>query len=105
MAELERAYAGGQAELNTLLDEYRRLVQMRREFLDSVQNYGHGIAAYALAVASPGLSPDRLVGMLITTAPADHSVLATRRSSSSGIQRVSGQDELPPPRRSIFPGQ
>jgi hypothetical protein len=91
LTELQRAYAPGQVDVNTILDAHRRLVQQRRDFLGSVQRYNETIANYALAVATPGLDLDRLVGMLIAVPPTDQSVLAARRSSA-GIRRASGEE-------------
>jgi hypothetical protein len=101
LSELERAYAGGQVDLNTVLETFRRLGQQRRDFLDSVRGYNEAIANYALSIAAPALTHDRIVAMLIATAPTDQSVLAARRTSS-GIQRVSGQGELTPPEGTGF---
>jgi hypothetical protein len=60
-----------------------------------VRNYNEQISRYALAVAGPNVSLDRLVSMLIEAPEMERSVLASKRTN--GIQRVSSDDALPNP--------
>jgi hypothetical protein len=99
LAEYDAAYQAGQVELATLLEFSASLRQARGHFLGAVRDYNEAIAVYALSVASPGgLTPERLVGMLVERPPTDHSVLTSRRDS--GVRQVSNDQPtlVPVPR-------
>ena len=59
------AYRAGQADLAAVLSALRAWGAERRAFFDAVARYNHDIAEYALTVAGPDLSGERLVSMLI----------------------------------------
>jgi hypothetical protein len=62
----------------------------RRKFLTAVRDYNETIAHYAVAVGgSGGVTPDRLVSMLVEQPLAGRSVLKSKRDSA--VQRVSGE--------------
>ncbi len=91
--ELQQGYNTGQVPLDSLLQQFEQLRQQRRSFLDAVLEYNESIADYALAVASPNLPVDRVVGMLIEVPDGQRSVLASRREQGS-IRRVSNEAEI-----------
>jgi hypothetical protein len=80
--------------LATVLETHDAWRLQRRAFLASVEDYNQQIARYALAVASPALSSDRVVGMLIETPSRDRSVLV-RQDADTGIRRVSNEEPIP----------
>jgi hypothetical protein len=90
LRELQRGYMAGQIPLSGVLDGFEQLRRQRREFLASVLEYNESIAEYALAVASPNLPVDRVVGMLIEVPDGQRSVLATRRDQGT-IRRVTNE--------------
>ena len=55
----------GQADLQSLLANHGELSRQRRAFLAAVRDYNLDIGEYALTVADPSVTNDRLVGMLI----------------------------------------
>lgn len=88
--ELQRGYMAGQISLSGVLDSFEQLRRQRRAFLTSVLEYNESIAEYALAVASPNLPVDRVVGMLIEVPDGQRSVLASRRDQGT-IRRVTNE--------------
>lgn len=61
----EDSRAKGQTDLQTLLNCHADLARQRRAFLATVRDYNLDIGEYALAVADPGITTERLVAMLI----------------------------------------
>jgi hypothetical protein len=55
----------GQADLQTVLNCHADLSRQRRAFLATVRDYNLDIGDYALAVADPGTTTERLVAMMI----------------------------------------
>ncbi len=90
LRELQRGYTAGQIPLSSVLEGLEQLRRQRREFLASVLEYNESIAEYALAVASPNLPVDRVVGMLIEVPDGQRSVLASRRDQGN-IRRVTNE--------------
>jgi hypothetical protein len=67
----EDSRAKGQTDLQTLLNCHADLARQRRAFLATVRDYNLDIGEYALAVADPGITTERLVAMMILVkAPA-----------------------------------
>jgi hypothetical protein len=108
----------GQADLRTLLDCHADLSRQRRAFLATVRDYNLDIGDYALAVADPATTTERLVAMLILSkAPTPASAIGrneptlavpaaddplfqpaaprgpTESASKNGIRRTSGEDD------------
>ncbi len=61
----EEARSKGQTDLQTLLNCHSDLAKQRRAFLATVRDYNLDIGEYAIAVADPGITNERLVAMLI----------------------------------------
>jgi hypothetical protein len=61
----EDSRAKGQTDLQTLLACHADLARQRRAFLATVRDYNLDIGEYALAVADPGITTERLVAMMI----------------------------------------
>jgi hypothetical protein len=96
LRQLQQAYQAGQVPVSGVLDGFGQLQRQRRALLTSVLEYNESIAEYALAVASPHLPVDRIVGMLIETSDGQRSVLATRRDSGA-IRRASNEEPIERP--------
>ena len=58
-----------QASMHDVLRSLRQRSTARRAFWSSLCRYNHDIADYALAVVSPSMSPEVIVGTLIRQAP------------------------------------
>lgn len=89
-----QAHQQGQAAITQVLDAHQRLRHHRRAFLAAVEQYNGQIASYALSLALPAVTGERLAGMLIETEPTGRSVLAGKRVGSD-IQRVSNEEPVP----------
>ena len=61
--------AGGEVRLHDFVRSLRQRSSARRAFWSSLCRYNHDIADYALAVVSPNVSPEVVVGTLIRQAP------------------------------------
>jgi hypothetical protein len=110
----------GQADLRTLLDCHADLSRQRRAFLATVRDYNLDIGDYALAVADPSTTTERLVAMLIlskaptpatavgrneptlATPSADDPLFQpaaprgpTESAAKNGIRRTSGEEDRP----------
>jgi hypothetical protein len=108
----------GQTDLQTLLNCHSDLARQRRAFLATVRDYNLDIGEYALAVADPGISTERLVAMMIlvkapaplTTVGRNEPTLAaptsddpllqpalplksTESAAKNGVRRTGGEDE------------
>jgi len=94
--EIERAYEEGRVALTAVLDSHERLRRQRREFLTTVRDYNEQIAQYAFSVAIPGLTSDRIVGMLIEQPRTDRSVLISDKDGSE-IKRASNEEPIESP--------
>jgi len=77
------AYHNGRASLAALLKEFENLRTQRGAFLGAVRDYNLDIAEYALGIARPNDSPEKIVRMLIDV-PAS----ATGVADTSGMRSV-----------------
>ena len=91
--ELEQAYEDGRVTFSALLDSHERLRGQRRDFLSAVRSYNERIAEYAFSVSVPGMTLDRMVGMLIEQPRTDRSVLASGKTGSK-IKRVANEEPV-----------
>jgi hypothetical protein len=98
LAAADAAHQEGKAQVAEMLESVERLRQERRKFLATVRSYNEAIVQYASAVGgAAGLTPDRLVGMLIEHSGGERSVLATKRRDD--IRRASHDELVPVPRQ------
>jgi len=93
LSQIQRVREQGQASLVQVLDAHERLRRHRRAFLAAVEQYNGQIARYALSVAVPAATGERVVGMLIGTGRGHKSVLASKKDGGQ-IQRVSGEEPV-----------
>ena len=93
---LTSRYEQGQEEMATLITAFLQLRQQRIALLASIRDYNYSIADYALSVASPGISREAIVAMLIETTPHSRSVLVPRRSVQPVAAEAPVEQELVP---------
>jgi hypothetical protein len=91
--QILRGREHGQASLVSVLDAHERLRRHRRAFLAAVEEYNGQSARYALSVAVPAATGERVVAMLIGTGTGHKSVLASKKDGGQ-IQRVSGEEPV-----------
>lgn len=89
----QAGYANGEVAVDSMLALQDHVQQHRRRFLAAVGRYNQHVADYALAVARADQSAERIAAMLIASPTAERSVLVNR-DSSTGIRRVSGEEEF-----------
>jgi hypothetical protein len=96
LADADAAHQDGKVQVAELLDSLDRLRGERRKFLAAVCTYNEAIVQYASAVGGPaGLTPDRLVNMLIEHPGDERSVLVPKRRDD--IRRASHDELVPVP--------
>jgi len=63
----EQSHVQGQTDVHTMLACHAELRRQRRVFISAVRDYNADIAEYAVGVADPSISDDKLLAMLIRT--------------------------------------
>lgn len=103
LAELVDAYSDATASLERVLESLKQLSDERRRFAAAVLAYNQQIADYALAVVSPAVKPETLLGTLIRSDRAVPTMIAAANVRPASAEQPVLEDNAARDNRELVP--